>query len=74
MTNNSNKCVKILRQSTINRNRLIIKYYNEVCKQLGEYANLVPRAYIYEQVSKRTGYCTKKIRDVVNHFRSNDWE
>lgn len=68
------KFVKKLRQSTINRNRLILKYYNIVVNQLGEYSNLVPRSYIYEKVSEITGYCTKKIRDVVNHFRSEDWE
>lgn len=35
--------------------------------KLGEYKYLVPKSYIYNKVKEKTGYCIRKIADVINH-------
>lgn len=60
---------KNLRPSTIFRNNVILDMYDEILLQLGDYKNLVPRTYIYEKISERTGYCLRKIGDTINHYR-----
>lgn len=41
--------------------------YEELRAELGDYADLVPRGYIYERLSERTGFCTKTIAFILNH-------
>lgn len=54
------------RRSTILRDELIFSVYKDVIEELGEYSNLVPRGYIYDLVSERTGYCRRKICKVIS--------
>lgn len=60
---------KYLRRSTILTNEHIWEVYDEILLKLGEYKNLVPKSYIYQAISDRTGYCVKKIADTINHYR-----
>ena len=60
---------KNLRPSTIYRNNHILDIYEEVLCNLGDYKMLVPRSYIYEKIQERTGYCIRKIEDVINHYK-----
>lgn len=60
---------KYLRPSTILTNEHILDLYDEILLTLGEYKNLVPKTYIYQQISERTGYCIRKIQDTINHYR-----
>jgi len=57
------------RPSTIIRDNSIHEAYNDVVSELGEYAYLVPKSYIYDKVGKRTGLCSKTIAYVLNHTR-----
>lgn len=44
--------------------------YSDVIKDLGEYAYLVPKSYIYDKVQERTGLCVKTIAYILNHSKS----
>lgn len=60
-------CGKERRPSTIIRDNEVHEAYEEVCREIGEYAKLLPREYIYEKVKEKTGLCTKTIAFVLNH-------
>ena len=54
----------------------IIHHHNEVHKlneelrnQLGELYYAISKAYIYGEISKRTGYCIKSIAFILNHTK-----
>jgi len=55
------------KKSTIIRDNIVHGVYNDVCKELGEYAFLVPKAYLYERIKERTGLCIKTIAYIINH-------
>lgn len=55
------------RASTVIRDNLVHSTYKEVCDRLGEYAILVPKAYIYNKVMEKTGLCAKTIAFILNH-------
>ena len=55
------------RPSTVERDNMVHIAYNELRAELGGYADLVPRGYIYERLHERTGICTKSIAFILNH-------
>ena len=55
------------RPSTVERDNAVHVAYKELRAELGGYADLVPRGYIYEKLSERTGFCTKTIAFILNH-------
>ena len=55
------------RPSTVARDDMVHRAYEELRAELGGYADLVPRGYIYERLSGRTGLCTKTIAFILNH-------
>lgn len=65
MANNSSEN---RRPSMIIRYNSVHDIYNEVLKDLGRYAHLVPKSYIYEQIHERTGLSSKTISRALNHF------
>lgn len=52
------------RKSTIVRYNNVHDEYDNVIKELGKYAALVPKSYIYERISEKTGLCCKSIARV----------
>ncbi len=57
------------RPSTVKRDEYIYSVYKNIVAELGTFGSLVPKMYLYERISEKTGYCTRKIAQVVNHFR-----
>jgi len=57
--------------STIIRDNSVHEIYQEVCKELGEYAFLVPKSYLYNKVREKTGLCAKTIAYIINHTIPN---
>lgn len=55
------------RPSTIIRDNLVHEAYENICKEAGAYASLVPREYLYDKVQERTGLCKKTIAFILNH-------
>lgn len=55
------------RNSTLVRHNLVHKAYNDLKTDLGIYANLVPKSYIYEIICKQTGLCSKTVAYILNH-------
>ena len=54
----------------------IIHHHNEVHaindelrNQLGELYYAISKAYIYGEISKRTGYCVKSVATILNHTK-----
>jgi len=41
--------------------------YINVLQELGDYAHLVPKSYIYDIICKRTGLCSKTVAFILNH-------
>lgn len=56
-----------LRNSTIIRYNNVHDEYNNVVEELGKYATLVPKSYIYEKVSERTGLSCKTVARALSH-------
>lgn len=50
-----------LRESTIIRYRFVRREYEKVINGLGNYACLVPKSYIYEEVMRATGLSARTI-------------
>lgn len=55
---------------------LVLKHHNEVHAindelrtQLGELYYAISKAYIYGEISKRTGYCVKSVATILNHTK-----
>lgn len=59
------------RISTIVRHNSVHKVYNELIAELGIYANLVPKSYIYDFICKQTGLCSKTVAYILNHTDVN---
>lgn len=55
------------RKSTILRHDLVHAAHCEVNAELGDFAHLVPKSYIYDRIHERTGLCTKTIAYILNH-------
>lgn len=55
------------RPSTVIRQNTVHEVYCELIKELGEYAFLVPKSFIYSKINERTGLCVKTIAYVLNH-------
>lgn len=53
--------------STILRYKEVEKVYLSLLQELGEYANLVPRSYIYRILKERTGLSPRTISRIINH-------
>lgn len=60
------------RPSTVARDDMVHLAYEELRAELGGYADLVPRGYIYERLSGRTGLCTKTVAFILNHTRCKE--
>jgi len=58
-----------MRQSTAVRYRSVHDVYNKVIKDLGEYAFLVPKSYIYGRIREETGLSSRTILRALNHMR-----
>lgn len=41
----------------------------ELRQLYGELYHVISRAYIYDEIRKRTGYCTKSIAYILNHTK-----
>lgn len=54
------------RQSTVDRDRRVIKVYREIMAELGDVAAHVSRAEIYRRVSTRIGLCAKTVANIIN--------
>ena len=55
------------RKSTIVRDNAVHDAYDELCGEYGKLAHLLPRKFIYETLSRRTGLCAKTIAFILNH-------
>jgi len=66
MTKTSNEN---MRRSTAVRYRSVHDIYNKVIKDLGEYAFLVPKSYIYGRIKEETGLSARTILRALNHMR-----
>lgn len=57
------------RESTVKRHDEVHRAYDDVVCHLGDLAQVVSKAYIYDRIRERTGLCTKTIAYVLNHTR-----
>ena len=55
------------RPSTIIRDNEVHEAYDEVCREIGDMAKILPREYLYKRVKEKTGLCTKTIAWILNH-------
>lgn len=55
------------RESTKLRHNEVHAAYAKVVSELGTYAMLVPKSYIYDKIREKTGLCDKTIAYVINH-------
>lgn len=55
------------RPSTVARDNAVHSAYEELRSELGGYADLVPRGYVYDRLSEKTGLCTKTVAFILNH-------
>lgn len=46
--------------------------HEELRTQLGELYYAISKSYIYSLISKRTGYCTKSIANILNHTKMSE--
>lgn len=62
------KVLKASRKSTIVRNNQVHSIYNDLKNQYGDKIfNSLSKAFIYEEISIRTGLCAKTISNILNH-------
>lgn len=59
------------RQSTMVRNNLVFKIYEELKKDYGEVFNYISKEYIYEKIHNETGLHPKTIARILNHTYNN---
>ena len=52
---------------TIRRDNQIHEEYNALIVRAGDFAKAVSRKFIYNAISKRTGYSIRTIANVLNH-------
>jgi len=55
------------RESTLIRYRYVHKIYDEVIAELGKFACLVPKSYIYERIKGYTGLSVRTIARALSH-------
>lgn len=55
------------RMSTLIRYKAVQDTYNALLRELGNFAHLVPRSYIYELLQKKTGLSTRTLSRIINH-------
>lgn len=60
------------RDSTVCRHNRVYDIYLSLMEEMGAYAALVPRSYIYERIRARTGLCVKTIAYIINHTFPNN--
>lgn len=46
--------------------------HDELRTQLGELYYAISKSYLYSLISKRTGYCPKRIAYILNHTKMSD--
>ncbi len=51
----------------INDHNEVHAIHEELRTQLGELYYAISKSYIYSLISKRTGYCPKRIAYILNH-------
>lgn len=51
----------------INDHNAVHTIHDELRNQLGELYYAISKSYIYSLISKRTGYCPKRIAYILNH-------
>ena len=51
----------------INDHNEVHAIHEELRTQLGELYYAISKSYIYSVISKRTGYCPKRIAYILNH-------
>ena len=51
----------------INDHDRVHAIHDELRTQLGELYYAISKSYIYSVISKKTGYCTKSIANILNH-------
>ena len=54
------------------RDSSIIKYYDEIIKDLGEMSAYVSKNYIYDKIKDITGFSTRHISRILNHTKKKD--
>ena len=57
------------RQSTVDRDKRVIKIYHEVMEELGIISKYVARTEIYRRVSVKVGVCTKTVANIINRVK-----
>ena len=62
-------CSKNRRESTIMRDNEVHRIYDEIIANLGEFAMVVSKAYIYEKIRERTKLSTRTISFILNHTK-----
>lgn len=49
------------RPSTLIRDNEVHEAYEEVCRDIGDMARLLPKEYLYEKVKEKIGLCTRTV-------------
>ena len=60
------------RESTIIRDNRVHEVYGEIREELGTFADVVSKQYLYERIRERTGLCTKTIAFILNHTNKHN--
>lgn len=60
------------RASTIIRDNGVHDAYVDLKGEMGQFAHVVAKSYIYGRLSERTGLCTKTIAFILNHTVKHD--
>jgi len=53
--------------STLHRYKEVQNAYSSLLQELGDYASLVPRSYIYNILQERTGLSPRTISRIISH-------
>lgn len=54
-------------ESTNKRYEAVRKIYDDILNELGKFAQLVPRNYIYSLLQEKTGLSTRTLSRILNH-------
>lgn len=55
------------KKSTILRDNMVHRAYQEVRREIGNYADYVSKSMIYGRVCEKTGLCVKTVAAILNH-------
>lgn len=55
------------KKSTILRDNMVHRAYQEVRQEIGHYADYVSKGMIYGKVCELTGLCMKTVAAILNH-------